>query len=277
MQTKLILVEGIPGSGKSTFAELIAQHYQSQGIAVNLYNEGGFHPADLAWNACVPIGELEAALAPYQSFRAQIDQNTHIEYDYAIISYTQVHTDNAAFYKDMERYEVYDNRVPFQTFSDLHLKRWQSFAEKAGRLNELTVFECALLQNHINELMYFHLADIDTMQTYFHKLAQTVRGLSPLLVYLSPSSVRDTILRVAEERVFPDGRWIDGIVHYFENTPYGKLHHRQGLEGAIQSFEDRKHAELAILTALPIQSLVLENRDNDWEKLWQTLKAHLPV
>ncbi len=65
MNTKLILVEGIPGSGKSTFARRIAGHYQALGQTVRLYNEGDYHPADVAWNACIPLAGLEQALAPF--------------------------------------------------------------------------------------------------------------------------------------------------------------------------------------------------------------------
>ena len=79
MHSKLILVEGIPGSGKSTFAQKIADCYSTRGQKTNLYTEGDYHPADLAWNARLPLEELDNILAPYSAFRADIDKNTHIE------------------------------------------------------------------------------------------------------------------------------------------------------------------------------------------------------
>jgi len=42
------MVEGIPGSGKSTFAQKIEEFYTKHNLKANLYNEGSFHPADLA-------------------------------------------------------------------------------------------------------------------------------------------------------------------------------------------------------------------------------------
>ena len=59
MVTKLILLEGIPGSGKTTFARKIAEWFRRMGITVNLFSEGQSHPADLGWNACVPIALYE--------------------------------------------------------------------------------------------------------------------------------------------------------------------------------------------------------------------------
>src|SRR5659263_135706 len=111
LRTKLIMVEGIPGSGKSTFAHKIADYYRNKDILVNLFNEGQAHPADLAWCACVPLGSLDNLLLKYSGLEGEIRKNMHIEGDYAIIAYTQVKTDNRGFYKELENYEIYDNRV----------------------------------------------------------------------------------------------------------------------------------------------------------------------
>lgn len=37
METKLIMVEGIPGSGKSTFAQKIAEFFKNKNVLVNLF------------------------------------------------------------------------------------------------------------------------------------------------------------------------------------------------------------------------------------------------
>ena len=277
MKTKLILVEGIPGSGKSTFARRIADFYIKGGIKTNLYNEGWFHPADLAWNACVPLKILDIVLAPYEDFRDEIDKHIHVEDDYAIVSYTQVKTENEAFYKDMESYEVYDSRIPFEVFDSWHRKRWNAFCQQAKLKADFNVFECAFLQNHISELMLFQLADIETMKWYFNALIQTVAELSPVLIYLSQPNVRETIERVAKQRVFEHGSWIDGFIQYIENTPYGKLNKINGFDDIIQFLEKRKSVELKIINSLPIDTIVLENPNYDWETLWENLENELQM
>ncbi|WP_025482327.1 hypothetical protein [Eisenbergiella tayi] len=209
MHSKLILVEGIPGSGKSTFAQKIADCYSTRGQKTNLYTEGDYHPADLAWNARLPLEELDNILAPYSAFRADIDKNTHIEDGYAIISYTHVTTDTPEFYKAMEDREVYDSRIPFPEFRELIHKRWLAFGTQAKEKDELTIFECAFLQNQVTELMLMQLADTETMIQYFNDLISTVLPLSPVLFYLSQTNVRETITRVAKQRVSEYGSWID--------------------------------------------------------------------
>jgi hypothetical protein len=271
------MVEGIPGSGKSTFAKKIAEFYTKRGLKTNLYNEGDYQPADLAWNACIPIEKLESVLSPYVDFRDEINKNIHIEDGYAIISYTQVKTENQTFYKDMESYEVYDNRVPFEVFEILHHKRWEAFSKHAESKDELTVFECAFLQNHIWQLMLWQLSDVETIKQYFNKLIQTVTELSPVLIYLSQPDIRETVERVAGQRVFNYGSWIDGFIGSIENTPYGRQQGLKGFDGAINHLETRKSAELKVIESLPIETIILENSNFDWDTLWEELKNKLPV
>lgn len=117
MKTKLVMVEGIPGSGKSTFAQKIADYYRNKSIVVNLFNEGQAHPADLAWLACIPLDTIDTLLFKYKELENDITKNMHISDGYAIIAYTQVKTDNRGFYKELESYEIYDNRVSFDIFA----------------------------------------------------------------------------------------------------------------------------------------------------------------
>jgi hypothetical protein len=271
------MVEGIPGSGKSTFAKKIAEFYTERGLKTNLYNEGDYHPADLAWNACIPNEKLESVLSPFADFRDEINKSIHIEDGYAIVSYTQVKTENQAFYKDMESYEVYDNRVPFEVFESLHRKRWEAFSKHAKSKNELTVFECAFLQNHISQLMMWQLVDVEIIIQHLNKLLQTVTELSPVLVYLSQPDIRETVERVARQRVSDHGSWIDGFIGYTENTPYGKRHGLKGFDGLIELLETRKSAELKVIESLSIETIILENSNFDWDNQWTELKKKLPV
>jgi predicted kinase len=275
MKTKLIMVEGIPGSGKSTFAQKIAEYFRNKGIQVNVYNEGQAHPADLAWSACVPLDSLQSLLMKYRELDSEIRKNMCIDGNYAIIAYTQVRTDNRGFYKELENYEVYDNRVPFDVFCDLHYKRWGAFGKQAAENDMLNIFECAFFQNHINELQNFQLASKADIERHLNKLLSYVLNLSPVLIYLSQPDVRETIERIAKERVSGHGNWIDMAVAYVENTPYGKMNNLRGIDGLIRCIEARKQTELDFLRSLPIHTVVVENDDYDWENVWNKLETYL--
>ncbi|OPJ58227.1 hypothetical protein [Clostridium oryzae] len=63
MENKLILVEGIPGEGKTTIARKIKEKLISEGKNVILYEEGMSHPADMAWNAYLNKEEYASFLS----------------------------------------------------------------------------------------------------------------------------------------------------------------------------------------------------------------------
>ena len=273
---KLILVEGIPGSGKSTMSRKITE-YMSAARTTHLYEEGDGHPADLAWCACIPIEHLDSIIKRFPNYEMKIKQHMYIEDGYAVVPYIQFPIEDKSFYQLMESYEVYDNRVGFDTFSKLHLRKWKRFGEQAQRLKELTIFECAFLQNHINELLLFHCMAEDEIEKYLLNLIATVKELEPILIYLNQPSVHETISKVSSVRVNEEGEkvWMERVISYIENSPFGKAHSLSGFEGMVLYFQYRKKLELNIMSKLPIETYIVDNPNYEWTKTWEDIKEIL--
>ena len=275
MQSKLILVEGIPGSGKTTIANRISAHYRSIGISAITYSEGEAHPADLGWIACIPLDRYDELLARYPQFAEDIRANVQIEQGYAMVAHLWIKDKTKAFHDEMEGYEVYDGKVEWEVFQGLHFTRWQSFAEAQAIKEEVAVFECALLQNHINELLFHHNKGESEIIAHIKLLADSVKKLNPVLIYLNQPDVRETIRRVSDARAGKHGSkdWMNRVIDYFESCPHGVY---RGFDGMVQAFEDRKRIELIILPMLGIQFHVIDNPKYDWEDVWRRVKAALP-
>jgi hypothetical protein len=273
---KLILIEGIPGSGKTTLSKRVADYMSEKGVTKH-YAEGEGHPADLAWCACIPVEELESIYEKYPKYKIHMENHMYQEDSYAIIPYTQFPIEDSEFYQLMESYEVYDNRVDFDTFTQMHHKRWKRFGEKAKIVDEVNVFECAFLQNHINELLLFHNTPVDQIEEYLMNLIQTVVELNPILIYLVQPNVYETIKRVSTARLNNQGEkvWMERVIKYIEDSNYGKLHSLNGFNGMVTYFEERKKIELKILEKLPIKSVIIENKDYDWDKVWNEIVVEL--
>ncbi|MDF2587122.1 MAG: hypothetical protein K0S41_963 [Anaerocolumna sp.] len=273
---QLILVEGIPGSGKTTTSEKIYNKLSIQ-KKTNLYMEGDGHPADLAWCACIPLNQLDEIINNNKTYELRIREHMYIEQDYAIVPYTKIPIENPEFYHLMENFEVYNNRVGFDIFKELHVGKWNRFGEKQKNLNEVTIFECAFLQNHINELLLYHCMDERQIEKYLLELIHTVKDLNPILIYLNQKSVVETIERVSNVRVdeIGDKVWMKMVIDYVENSPYGKKHTLKGFEGMVKYFEDRKQIELNIMNKLPIKVYIVDNKEYDWEKVWTQVQSIL--
>jgi len=111
---------------------------------------------------------------------------------------------------------------------------------------------------------------------HHNRLIDTVRSLSPSLIYLSQPDIRTTIQRIAEERIYSKGdSWIKRCVNYCENSPYGRRNNLTGFDGVMEFFSIRKELELRIINQLGIPYICIENEDYDWDEVWNKIEAFL--
>lgn len=283
VKNRLILIEGIPGSGKSTIANKIKEYLESRGIKVKLYSEGDAHPTDLAWHAYLTMDEYNQILKENPAYKDVLMQYTQIEGEHAIVAYTKLGLPmkSKVLIEYLESKEVYDGKVDLETFKSLHFKRWRAFAKNKVNDDCVYIFECAYLQNHVNELIGYCCKSKDYIEAYMLELIHIVKCLNPKLIYLTQSDVEETIRRVAEERVSPDKSkwddWIELVIRYIENSKYAQVENLKGYEGAIRFFKDRKKCEELIIEKLDIDKAVIHNISYDWNKVFEDVVAQLNI
>ena len=197
-KTNLIIVEGLPGAGKSTTAAIIADELRKAGEKVLCVDEGvPDHPADYA------------------------------DYDFP----------------------------DFETERKKILEKWRSFVETAGR-DTVYVFNCVFLQNPMCETMMRFGMESSASQQYISEIAEIIRPLHPLIVYIDRPNVRGTVDRVLDERGHD---WLEAVIDYHTSQGYGKRNHLSGYEGYIKCLEERKARELHILQELAIDCLMVSH------------------
>lgn len=268
---KLILVEGIPGVGKTTTARKLKEKIESQQQLVRLYQEGESHPADMAWNAyltkseyndfiqsCLNLWETSNKVIEKDELLARIEEQVRREDDRIILAYTRIDFPEECYWsliKQVASKEIFDGRVSFHEFKQIHLRRWKAFAEKAF-LDEYTyIFECAFLQNHIFELLGVYEKSNLEIYEYLCDLLETVKPLNPCIVYIEPTNIEKIINQAASERKSQNSNqkdWIDEITDWVSNINYGKSHNLKGIEGVYTFCKERFKIDKWMLQHLDI-------------------------
>jgi len=262
---RLFIVEGIPGSGKTTFARRLAEELSKCNPNVKLYVEGDLHPADMAWCALMTNEEYKEICDSYPWYVQELGQNKNVWNGYVIVAYTKIQNLDSKLYNYFESKEVYDGRKDIETFCGVNENRWRKFGKQATGIN---IFECSLLQNSVNELLLFRCADEDALSRYIGKLISCVENLKPVLIYLNVDT-KSAIKRATMERVDIDGNrvWESRITEYVTKSPYGIKSGLIGVEGMYKYFEIRKQIELNIIEKLKIEKYCLTINIDDQREM----------
>lgn len=246
LKHKLVIVEGLPCSGKSSIAAYIADILK-QNENVCFIDEGtGRHPADYEFHALAPAGMFGA--------------------DSRVVSLAEY---SGELFERLLPYKIYD-ALPWDTERLLMLEKWRQFVHEAQK-DTVYVFNCVLLQNPMCEtMMRFDFAQAQS-QSYIEEIAQSIRVMNPLVVYLKNDDIADSVRKTASER----RGWLDAVIEYHVHGGYGMRIGAEGFDGYIQCLCERQRRELSILANLSLDYVVLDNPQRDWEKAKEELNGYL--
>lgn len=228
------------------------------------------------------MGKLPPLLAQYPQYAQRIRENMLMQNDTALIAYTRFLSDegqDAPLFCELGQYEIFDGKLPKEEYKALTLGRWKAFGEQQAQSNKngCIVFECAFLQNHVNELLLFHQAQPQELTAFSIALLKQVKAMRPVLFYLDPVDEKESLCRVAKERVNSAGEevWRERVAEYIAQSPLGQAKGYTGFDGMLEYFSYRKAIEKAMLPSLPIPTHIIPIRQFDWETAWQTIDAQL--
>jgi hypothetical protein len=268
MNSKLILLEGIPGSGKTTAAINLQSFLENNRISSNFWREGDFdHPADFEGMACLTKARYQDLVSRYPELVELFQEFTTVRGNDHLLKYRKmqhIHQQkiDPALIDELSRLDIYDG-LPMEAYCRLALDRWQDFCDATKDSDEVTLMECVFLQNPLTVLLARHDTDPQFARRHIEKMTEIIRVLNPLVIYLQPQNVNRVLQHVRRER---PKEWADFVIWYLTKQEYGKTHNLKGYQGVIQFYEMRQKLDLEILRSLPLEQLVIEHSGNEWER-----------
>ncbi|HDR7710287.1 TPA: hypothetical protein QCX89_002248 [Bacillus cereus] len=278
MNTKLIIVEGLPGFGKSTTAQLINEILSQNKIEVELFLEGNLnHPADYDGVSCFNKFEFDRLVSNSGDFKEVLLKRVLKKRSNYLLPYRKIKNEfgdqfSDELFNDISRNDIYE--LSFDKNVELIAGKWQNFAEIALEDNKVYIFECCFIQNPLTIGMIKYGEQKEKIINYVMKVAKIIENLNPMLFYVEQDNLEFSFRKALKER---NPEWATGIVDYYTNQGYGKEHNHSGVEGAIKVLEARRNLELEIFDMLKMKKEKINNTKYEIDSYRSMLKDKLTI
>lgn len=190
---QLIMIEGLPGTGKTTIAEWLNEYLNAQGTKSILLLEGNRDiPCDFYEMAGIPNNEFKALFNDLPETFEKLRNRTLVTKNYAYLRIDECPEEVAV---KIKRWDMGDENNQMVTVSDYvpcALERLDYWVNKVIANLGTVIVDSGFLQNPINELL-FRKATHNEIFLFIQEIFKRIKALNPICVYLHRNNADEAI------------------------------------------------------------------------------------
>lgn len=234
---KIIIAEGLPGSGKSTWIERQFQELRRNNPC-ECYWEETSQPLDLFRQAVVPKQDMRRAINAFlqvspvegEDLLIWLDKHSYDLDEMMVVAYTRTVRDSAAiqrFAVGLRRYDLGDGRSTFEDYSRYHQRIWKRFAETVYDPHKVFLSEGALFHNQLFDLVGFYELTDQEICRYYRNMLKDFDTACLRIELMNVDDCDKLIMRTAAHRP----GWQAQLDNWLRHAPWAIHGQYVGTEG----------------------------------------------
>ena len=200
---RLILLEGLPGTGKTTNSSRLFEQLVRNGWDVRwLHEVSQPHPTLFFSECCMTKEEYRLFTEKYPEAAGMLDdiaevRATTVGIDYLTAARRMPGREKAAWYRELLRYDVMD--FPLERYEPAACEKWEAFANTALRTDTVYILDSSVFQYQIFTFL-LNGADARRLARFVRGIMDMLRPLHPALIYLYREKTEDSIAFMIKQR-----------------------------------------------------------------------------
>lgn len=270
--THIHFIEGIPGSGKSLFAETITATYADKSLIYYLEHHAE-NPIDVTRKAFLSdkelmqlVQELESAIGYECKYSAEdikpaIDKVTTKINGMNVVSYMNLYFADQRISEKilaLRDKEVCNGLIPKDEYMNLMVKLFRAFAQNANP-SKTYIFEGALFQNILFDLVGFYNVPYNELRDFYNTLLSDFGHITIHVHYLKTNDIYKTLYKAAQQR--QDKRWLQYFQDWARTSPWGRTKNLTKTDYSVSLCNQMQTWSLDLLSDAPFIKYTIYDSD----------------
>lgn len=203
-QNRLIFVEGLPGTGKSTLSNWIFELLINQGKQVELLLEDDARlPSNFCNIAGIPQNIFLDLIIDESQIAAAILARTD---NFIFINLSKCTESIARQLKCWDIGDEYNKFISVQEYARCALEWWQNWVKNYTN-ESIFIMDSAFMQNPINEMIFRGATNLE-VEAYIYAIAELMKPLYPVCIYLRRGNATESI---SFAKAAKGNNWAEGV------------------------------------------------------------------